>query len=121
MSVFVHSQDIITVHAAGLKNGKILSMQLLNAPLLHTQMKYFKFFFCSMLEEKTQHSDISWDKCESCLLKPDKIWYQHNAMKYFVKIQDQTNFNSVPASVYCLGRLMGEDMATNFWQNGTTR
>ena len=39
-----------------------------------------------MLEEKTQHSDISWDKCESCLLKPDKIWYQHNAMKYFVKI-----------------------------------
>ena len=46
MSVFVHAQDIKTVHAAvgggGPENGKILSTKLLNAPL---QNKLFQETF----------------------------------------------------------------------------
>ena len=49
MSVFVHSQGIITVHGAEgeVKNGKILSTQLLNDPLctrnLKRQMQWVDF------------------------------------------------------------------------------
>ena len=65
MSIFLHSEVI-----------KCQNFVRIVAPLLHTQMKYLKFFFCSMLDEKPQSGDIFWEKCESCLLKPDKIWYQ---------------------------------------------
>ena len=49
MYVFVHAQSIKTVHAStqgrGVKNGKILSTQLLNAPLLMYIMNFFLSFF----------------------------------------------------------------------------
>ena len=47
-----------------------------SCPLATYTNEILEVLFCSMLDEKPQSGDIFWEKCESCLLKPDKIWYQ---------------------------------------------